>query len=385
MAGGAVRKRVRQYWPLLAIPPVAAALDGLLYLAGQPWTASEWASNIVFAYAVTLATVVLTRRQEKLQESSAAAELLARTAAISGNLDRLRSTAQAGAVRQVLIDARAGLHLLPYAEAGPRAEYLLTLHGAVTDISSLVAGSVRPYTWWSAAEWEAIVSAAGELRGLLELKVSDPADTGGRPYRELLRLLAELPGFVPAQRRVPLGSFERHFRHGDVSQRIRVMLDWERLREHVDVGRARVELHRHWSVQWFETHEVYSVWYARDDGDEGMRFVGYSDPGARPMPFSRVHEYFPALPAVRTTAIESMARQLEQRPQGTLPTAEIVTLLIGPKRLLVLDGNHRVAAIRYGRGDPHAMPLPVTLVEYRIIAPHDPTLLPDLTHHLPPR
>lgn len=375
-AGGKALRAVRTYWPLLAIPPIAAILNLILVLVGTPWTASEWASNIVFAYIVTVATVLLSRRQAQLQESVASTELIEKIAAVTGALDALRANCEASVAQQILIDARAGLHLLRYADEASRREYLETLRMAAGRLSDLVTGSVRPYTYWRPAEWVVLQQAIGRLAEELDAQVPDRADRESKGYLELRELLGELRLVNKAGDEVPFEPFEKSFSKGEVGQRIRAQLNWELLRRHIESGRARITVHRAWSIAWLDSYEVFSVWYTTVE----KVFAAYDAAGVRPIRFSDIDDYFGALSEQSRATIESMADSLQLRPHAILPQVEIVTVRLSRDQLLVIDGNHRVAAIRRGR--PHrAGPIPATIVEYRIDAPLDPELLPDLAHH----
>jgi hypothetical protein len=370
------RKFFSQYWPLLAILPMAGVLDlGLLGL-GEPWSASEWASNIIFAYAVTLATVALTRRQEKLQESLAASELFDKIASVSGALDTLRVGSQASSVCRILIDARAGLQLVPYADRISRHEYMTSLRRAVGEILNLINGSVRPYTLWSDLDWEHISECADRLFSSLKFQISRPG-ADEMKYRQLMNLLEQIRDSRPLDGKVPFTSFEKSFRRGDVSQRIRVRLDWDRLISYIEDGAATIRTHRHWSADWLKQNRIFSVWYTRTD--TGL-FAEYLDQNILPISHEKINEYLEILPMDIRSGIESMADYLKLRPDGVLPTVEIVTFEISDHNLLVLDGNHRVAAIAKGQNGS-TYPLLVNIVEYRISAPVDPELLPDLIHH----
>ncbi len=375
-ARGKALKAVVGYWPLLAIPPIAAVLHLILVLIGTPWTASEWASNIVFAYVVTVATVLLSRRQAQLQESVASSELVEKIAAVTGALDALRAHCEASVGQQILIDARAGLHLLRYADPVSRREYLETLRLAARRLFDLVTGSVRPYTYWSRDEWVALARATEKLAGELDAQVRDRADRESTEFLELRLFLRDLRRASGPGDAVPFEPFERSFRRGEIGQRIRAHLNWELLRKHVESGTGRITVHREWSIAWLEEHEVFSVWYTTPE----KVLAAYDSAGARPIRFSEIDDYYDGLPEHSRATIDSMADALQLRPHATLPQVEIVTLQLSRKQLLVIDGNHRMSAIRRNR--PHRSgPVPATIVEYRIDAPLDPDLLPDLRHH----
>jgi hypothetical protein len=371
---------LRQYWPLLAIVPVAIALDVTLAAIGEAWSASEWASNIIFAYAATLATVVLARRQENLQESSAATELWKTIASISGTRDDMTSSAGASAVRRILIDARAGVHLLSFADQASRSEYLSTVRRAVDDVLHLITGSVRPYTLWSEPDWSTIAADTGNLRReLTSLKgIRGPEAIN---LSELITALDAITEETRAHDLVPYQNFERSYRRGDVSNRIRVLLNWDLLHDYVDRRQATIRIHRAWAADWLQDNTVYSVWYARADQSEAtFASAEWRDADVQPITVNDLNTYFDAMPESRKADITSLVAYLSVRQAGVLPTIEVVTLEISKDTLIILDGNHRLGAVVRGRGN-RRLPLLVNIVEYRVSVPYDPELLPDLRFH----
>jgi hypothetical protein len=369
------RRILRQYWPLLALPILAVGIHPILTYFGRPWSPSEWASNIVFAYAIALATVLLSRRQSRLQESIADTELFGKYAAISGALDNLAKNCSASTAQQILIDARAGLHLLPYADEDSRREYLEALNDAAERLRDLVNGSTRPYTLWTRDQWSGISEQATSLYATLRIR-GGKSERNSPSFTRLQAALLSVAQTVQAGNLIPFGPFERSYRYGDVSGRIRALLDWGLLQDYVDRGEASIEIYRHWAPRWLESHVAFSVWYITDEGE----FATYTNPASRPISFREIDEIHDVLPRESMAAIESVSRWLEIRRDGVLPTTEIVTMEISPGRVLVLDGNHRLAAISRRRSS-WPIPLQVNLVEYRIIAPDDVRLLPDLRFH----
>lgn len=176
---------------------------------------------------------------------------------------------------------------------------------------------------------------------------------------------------------IPFEIFRASYENGDVYNRIQVGLKWQLLAEQVQQG-AKITVHRTFSMKWFENNTVYSVWCAAPDG-------GPSDsvaPGARPVVFDDTRAYMAVLEANSTSRVGEMASTLGQKPGGKIQTTVLVTLELGANRLLILDGNHRAAAIRKGKGD--GRPLEVQIVECRITdASLDEEMLPDLRLHLP--
>ena len=139
---------------------------------------------------------------------------------------------------------------------------------------------------------------------------------------------------------------------------VRVLLDWEAVEEadwpvDVDAVDTVAEL-----ADW------YFPWHVGPDGDEAR----FDDPGARPL---RVLDWAPASFSAHRDAVDSAAAVLRDLP---LPTQLVIGAYALPNGgRLVLDGNHRLAAIvQEGmafRG------LVVTLN-----GPLDERILPDLRH-----
>lgn len=176
---------------------------------------------------------------------------------------------------------------------------------------------------------------------------------------------------------VPFDPFERSFRDGDVNQVVRSWLEWDRLRDLIADGTASIELHRSWSGRLMAEFAVYSAWYVDASGD----FCEYRDDGARPIKLNTIDEYFDVLPGASRDAVESIAHQLESRPNLALPTLEIVTIKVGERALFVLDGNHRVATFAHKRS--RRPPVSAIVAEYRIrVDELDEDVLPDLQHFI---
>ncbi|WP_270681346.1 hypothetical protein [Nocardiopsis suaedae] len=177
---------------------------------------------------------------------------------------------------------------------------------------------------------------------------------------------------------MPFSAFEASFRHGDISRKVRSRLDWSLLERLVRDGGAAIRVRREASPAWAAAHTAYSVWYTDDSGT----FADFHHPAAAPIPFHRITRHFGALPSASRATVRSMAAFFEARRGAVLPVTEIVTLELGEGRVVVLDGNHRLAAVFLKRGNRPA-PLPVMFVEYRVTAPLSADLLPDLSHHRP--
>lgn len=235
---------------------------------------------------------------------------------------------------------------------------------------------MRPYTTWSTADWAALQPTINRLLQELDTQVRIRADRESVTFIELRELLRDLQQVSKSRDEVPFGPFEKSFRRGEIGQRIRVLLNWELLRQQTDSGAGRIRVHHEWSIAWLESHEIFSVWYATTENT----FAEYYSDDVHPIRFHDIDDYFDNLPEHSRATIDSMAGALEVRSHGSLPQVAIVTIKLPMNRLLVIDGNHRIAAICRSRPN-RTGPITATIVEYRIEAPIDPDLLPDLSHH----
>ena len=380
---GPVLNTIRRYWPIGILLPVAFIIDAVLVAVGDPWSAADWGSNVVFAYVITIATIFLGQRQQRIQEATADAELIGKIGSIRGNLDRAILRCEASAVEQLFIDARAGLHLVPLADPTRRDEYFTTVEIFVKEINDMIVDSVRAYTRWNPSAWAAMLGAAGELRQSAE-EIVGTADKVRSPFRMLINRIEEfernarsVSGVDRQGVPIPYEAFERSFRHGDVNQRVRVLLNWDLLGRLVCNGGASITLYRNWSSELIESHRVFSVWYV----NESNSFAGYHEGQVKPVLFKEIDKYFEILPVESREAIDSMARWLEHRPDSSLPKVEIVTMEVGRNDIIVLDGNHRMASLAHSR--PRRSRITAITCEYRIRVEIglNEDLLPDLCHY----
>lgn len=189
-----------------------------------------------------------------------------------------------------------------------------------------------------------------------------------------LRQLIEVTG--PHQNLVPFTPFELSFRYPVEGDKFAPDLDWDLLRYYVEAGQARITVMSTVSShEWRTNLTAYSVWYTRKDGSKS---AVYTDDDAAPIPYNDFDRHHRTLSKGTKTTIESLVHELQVRHHRRLPTLEIVTFRLTNDQVIVLDGNHRLATIYYNRGD---RPLPANVVEYRIEAPLDVNLLPDLVRY----
>jgi len=358
---------------LLVLLLLAIAVDVVLIALDNGWSATEWASNLLFAFGLTLVTLILGRRQGQLQEASAATDLTEKISVTIGALDVVRAHMHASTVRQLLTDIRAGLCLYPLAAPAAQHEYTSATGDVIRGLVATIDGSVRSYTLWTQTDWEQISNDARKLREALEDVMPDDAS-----LQAISIDLDRLHSNTGRLGSVPLDVFERTFRRGDLCYRVRVQLNWDLLRQYVEQGEAHLTVHQASSHDWLGEQYTYAPWYLRTDGT----FALYSESDVRPVTHNEIDDIIDFLPSESKDRILTMQKWLAsaRADDGGPPVVEIVTLKLQPPDRLVLDGNHRLAAIyrtRIGWQEPVA----ARIVEYRIFAPYDDHLLPDLAHH----
>jgi hypothetical protein len=361
-------------WPLLVLLLLAVAVDVALITLGDGWSAPEWASNLLFAFGLTLVTLILGRRQGQLQEASAATDLTEKISVTVGALDAVRAHMRASTVRQLLIDIRAGLYLYPLATPATQHVYRSAVEGVIDGLVDSL-DSVRPYTLWATTDWEQISDDTRMLREALKDAVRDDAW-----LLEMATDLDRLEFNVGKLGVIPLDVFEKTFRRGDLGYRVRVQLNWDLLQQYVEQHMADLTVHRASSHDWMGGRRIIAPWYRRTDGT----FALYSEPDVRPMTHNEINDVMDVLPRESTDRIINMQQWLSstRAEDGGPSVVEIVTLSLNPEETLVLDGNHRLAAI-YRTRPGWQEPVAVRIVEYRIglSMPCGADLLPDLAHH----
>jgi hypothetical protein len=171
---------------------------------------------------------------------------------------------------------------------------------------------------------------------------------------------------------IPFEAFRAHFSQG--ADRIRVALDWDRLAALVAAGRAEIREVRT-EVPPYGT-EVFAgfaaPWYAADGAE-----VGYDHPGAVPLCHAELARDLSVLEPARRARVETIRRGYVERTDGTPVEVVAATHATAGGRVLVLDGNHRLAAVA-GLVDQGC---PVTVREFRVVTSAVPELVPDLRHH----
>ncbi|MFF4115457.1 hypothetical protein [Streptomyces sp. NPDC001714] len=149
---------------------------------------------------------------------------------------------------------------------------------------------------------------------------------------------------------------------------IRVALDWERLAALHRQGLVTI-VHEDATLDRLPpTHEYYTPWYADGTG----RPTDYRAPDAHPLRAADLAHNGRALSPAQHGQVTHFERVLPR--SGCRLLLPVIDL--GGDRRLVLDGNHRlVALLRHV-----AVGGSFRIAEYRIVAPLDPHLLPDLGH-----
>lgn len=365
---------VRGYWPLLPFAPVVVLMNWVLNSRGTPLSPQDWASNVILAFVVTLTGLMVSHRQAQRQEALSENEITEKIAVLSGTADKIEADFTASRVRQMLIDARAGLHLYPYSHQESREEYLRVLREAVARVHETLHGSLRAYSDWSISDW-------GEFKNLLTL-LGHALDrrTKSRRKRDtaaVLDLSLHISDMMllPDPPSVPLAVFRRHFSERN-RHKIRVCLDWSVLEELVRRDAASIVIKKG-SEALVDLRQAYAPWYLDANGRE----VGWRDENGAAVRFSKIDEVYDLLAPHRHHIIDGFVESMLKGDNESVPRVEVATLDMGLLGVLVLDGNHRLSAIlKYREG--YDEPISVNFIEYRIKAPLDCRLVSDLEYHL---
>ncbi|QIJ62017.1 hypothetical protein [Streptomyces sp. JB150] len=149
---------------------------------------------------------------------------------------------------------------------------------------------------------------------------------------------------------------------------VRVALDWPRLAALHRTGAVRVVREDHALDRLPPPYAYYAPWYA----DPAGRPTDYRAADARPLNSADLARTGQGLTEEQRHRVGHFERALAEAPlRLCLPTLDL-----GEGRRLVLDGNHRlVALLRLVATGPGA-----AVHEFRVSAPLDPKLLPDLHH-----
>lgn len=359
--------------PLVMV--VAAAIIANIILGrffNDAWKASELASNLIFGLLLTVATIMINRRQSAIQEALSDSQLAAKIATISGAVDTFAKDFQPSTCQMIFTEARSGLHLIPYADKDAAQEFSEVVSKACASILRGLTSGVRSYTYWEPTDWTRITDDACKLLNS-SAKFNGPSCLNDKAS-EIREILDAITALAPKDSIVPFHIFKRAFHRGDVHERIRAFIDRKSLSSEVEQNKARIVMRRNWSVEWLEENDPQTVWYVNRRG----RFSNYFTAGTRRIRVKDINRYFDALPEPTRACIKQVGATFNFRKNGRgLHVAEIVTLEVAESNLLVLDGNHRLSAVMRG-SDGHEGPLGVLVVEYRITLDRDVPLVPDL-------
>ncbi|WP_405592239.1 hypothetical protein [Streptomyces sp. NBC_01190] len=370
--GGNVRSLWRSYWPLAVLPLAAGLLDWLLWLDGQAWSWADWASNFGLGAVTTMVVgMLLARRQGEVQEALAELELTEKVAILTAAVPLLRADSLPGPTYRSLYDCRAGMALVPLAREAMQEEYLRTVVKVLAAARAGLGSSLRSYTRWTDEDWADLAHVVEQLRETAVRNAGRSATLAGFWSREIDGGTRELRGVASGG--LPFELFRRHFTTGP--DRIRTSLSWDLLAGLDARGDGSVRLEKiSTQVPPYEPGVLagyFAPWYG-----DGQDEVGHDHPGAVPLRHTEIAAAGAVLAPSRLARIESLRDQYAGRMGGAEISLLLATYALGGNRFLVLDGNHRLNAL----ARLIAQGCPVTLTEFRLTAPVDPVLLPDLAH-----
>ncbi|MEW9532673.1 hypothetical protein [Microbispora sp. NPDC049125] len=232
-----------------------------------------------------------------------------------------------------------------------------------------MTGHLSAYAEWGTDEWAAYARALEPLgRVAVRTATMMTSDVEAlRPLERVIVLAGDLTG-LPRPPLVPYEAFKRSFQ--TEPHKIRVLLDWSMLDAHHQAGDVKVTLHIHGSPRDF--HDTFAPWYHRDHLHEAE----FDDPDARPWRFSEPDAGSRWLSSEHQEKIEHFLHDYRRTEPSQPLRLSLATLDLGDTRALVLDGNHRLAAILRMAMRSHR----IRVAEFRLSAPLSRRLLPDLTH-----
>lgn len=362
------------YWPLAVLPVAAGAMDLFLWWLGQPWSWSDWASSFGLGAVTTMVVgMLLARRQGNIQEALADLELTEKVAYLTFSVSALRQASHPERTSRALYDCRAGLSLVPLARRPMQEEYLRTVARVLETIVDTLGSSLHSHARWTNNDWSSLGTVVQGLREtavfnmrrspIMAAHWSNAIDTR---TRELLRI---------ATAAVPFDVFRVHFTEGP--DRIRAALDWERLSEMAEQDNAVRLSVVSTDVPPYALATLdgyYAPWYR--DGSASDE-VGYADRDAVPIRHTELATDLSMLQDDRQTRIGMLRDRYSAQLDGSGLSLIVATYVLGPDRCLVLDGNHRLTAL----AQLVAQGCPARLIEYRLTAPVNSAILPDLIYY----
>jgi hypothetical protein len=170
-------------------------------------------------------------------------------------------------------------------------------------------------------------------------------------------------------RPVELATFRSLFTGEQGEQgEVRVMLDWTRLGQLATAG--LVHVHRLALTPGHDLSLLFAPWYRTPSRGD----VAWDTAGARPYSIAEVVADGSGLGAAHRAKIAGIRRAM--RTLATVGPLAVPTYAVGAGRELVLDGNHRLAALA---GDADLWRR-AQVERYVVTGPVTADLLPDLRH-----
>ncbi|MGW2823644.1 hypothetical protein ACWC24_22015 [Streptomyces sp. NPDC001443] len=360
---------------MAVLPVVAGVMDLLLWWHGEPWSWSDWASSFGLGAVTTMVVgMLLARRQGNIQEALADLELTEKIAYLTYSAPELREASTPGRTYRALYDCRAGLSLVPLARPAMQEEYLRTVSRVLSTVTDTLGSSLHSHAHWTPDDWRKLLSVIEGLRGTAEFHARRSrimADHWSGEFGSRTGQLARM-----AVQPVPFEVFRAHFTQG--AHRIRASLDWEALSRMARQGDPPVGL-----AMVSTTLAPYDLaalagyhapWYREASGTGEVR---YDQRDAVPLRHAELATDLSSLRQERRSRIGELRDHYATRLDAQGISLMLATYALGPDGYLVLDGNHRLTAL----AQLVAKGCPATLIEFRLTAPLDPALLPDLRHY----
>ncbi|MFG1807599.1 hypothetical protein [Streptomyces sp. NPDC049040] len=363
----------KSYWPLAALPVAAGLLDWALWLDGQAWSLADWASNFGLGAVTTMVVgMLLARRQGDIQEALADLQLTEKVSILTAAVPLLRVGSLPGPTYRSLHDCRAAMALIPLASEAMQQEYLQTVTKVLATVQRGLESSLQSYARWTPEDWADLADVVDKLRETTERHARRSDVLAEYWSREIEGETRRLRGLSSGD--VPFELFRKHFTSGP--DRIRTMVSWDALADLAARVDSPVRVHKvSTHVAPYETgtlENYYSPWYRNGHGA-----AAYDSHDAVPLRHADVATDPSGLSPETQARISTVREQYARRADGSDISLLLATYSLGSDRYLVLDGNHRLSALT----QLIAQGCPATLTEFRLTAPLDPSLLPDLAHY----
>jgi hypothetical protein len=352
-------------------------MDLLLWWGGEPWNWSDWASSFGLGAVTTMIVgMLLARRQGSIQEALADLELTEKVAILTFSVPELRESSVPGRTYRALYDCRAGLSLVPLAREPMQEEYLRTVVRVLQTIGDTLGSSLRSHARWTYDDWARLATVVEGLRETAVFNARRSTIMADHWSGEIDARTGELLRIATDS--VPFEVFRTHFTEG--TDRIRTALDWDALSGMAaqDNGTVRLSMVSTevppYALSMLEGY--LAPWYRNGSGSASGE-VGYDHLDAVPIRHTELVTDLSALQDDRRSRIGMLRDHYAAQADGQGVSLILATYSVGPDRFLVLDGNHRLTAVT----QLVAQGCPATLTEFRLTAPVDPAILPDLVHY----